>query len=124
VRVYNTALTAAQIQSDMNTPVGGGSGGLALAPGAKVSNHPTRVHRADLVSLRQEAVDRWRAAGVPESQLQMLAAWKFRLADLPGNQLGFTSGGKIWIDRDAAGVGWFIDATPADDAEFVAGAIS
>jgi hypothetical protein len=24
----------------------------------------------------------------------------------------------IWIDEDAAGWGWFIDATPADDSEF------
>jgi hypothetical protein len=124
VRVYNTALTAAQIQTDMNAPVGGGSGGLALTPGARVSQHPTRVHRSDLAALRQEAVDRWRAAGIAEAQLEGLANWKFRVADLPGNELGFTSHGTIWIDRDAAGAGWFIDPTPADDGEFPAGAFS
>jgi hypothetical protein len=26
----------------------------------------------------------------------------------------------IWIDDDAAGYGWFVDSTPADDAEFAA----
>jgi hypothetical protein len=32
--------------------------------------------------------------------------------------LGETVGKTILIDRDAAGYGWFIDSTPADDLEF------
>jgi hypothetical protein len=41
-------------------------------------------------------------------------------ADLPGNLLGLASGGSVWLDRNAAGWGWFVDPTPADDAEFLA----
>jgi serralysin len=43
-----------------------------------------------------------------------------QLADLPNGILGETSGKTILIDRDAAGYGWFVDATPSDDVEFAA----
>jgi len=40
---------------------------------------------------------------------------------LPGESLGFTdtATGEIWIDRDAAGYGWFVDRTPKRNNEFV-----
>jgi hypothetical protein len=40
------------------------------------------------------------------------------LADLPGLALAQTNGKAILIDRDAAGMGWFVDSTPYDDSEF------
>ena len=50
----------------------------------------------------------------------MLAGVSFQIVDLPGGLLGETSGNTVRIDRDAAGYGWFVDPTPADDAEFTA----
>ena len=44
--------------------------------------------------------------------------YAIEVADLPGNLLGATMDGKILIDRDAAGFGWFVDPTPGDDEEF------
>jgi hypothetical protein len=41
-----------------------------------------------------------------------------RIVDLPGNTLAEAAGNVIYIDRDAAGYGWFIDSTPDDDSEF------
>ena len=41
-----------------------------------------------------------------------------QVADLPSGFLGETTGKTILIDRDAAGYGWFVDPTPADDSEF------
>ncbi|MCG2684556.1 MAG: hypothetical protein L6306_13200, partial [Planctomycetales bacterium] len=32
---------------------------------------------------------------------------------------GATTDGKILIDHDAAGYGWFVDPTPGDDEEFI-----
>ena len=43
---------------------------------------------------------------------------EFRIADLDDARLGLTLGTVIWIDVDAAGHGWFVDASPADDVEF------
>lgn len=39
------------------------------------------------------------------------------IVDLPGDQVGrAVDRGTVQIDRDAAGHGWFVDPTPADDA--------
>src|SRR5262249_37706206 len=56
VRVYNRALSAAEIQTDMNTPVGGGAGGLALdgAPGGEAG--PLAADA--LAPIRAEAIAR------------------------------------------------------------------
>ena len=43
---------------------------------------------------------------------------RVQVADLPGGLLGEAVGKTILIDRDAAGYGWFVDPTPADDLEF------
>ncbi len=40
------------------------------------------------------------------------------ITDLDGLTLGRAFGDTIYIEQDAAGYGWFIDQTPADDAEF------
>ena len=46
---------------------------------------------------------------------------KFVVTDLPGAELGLAGDGTIYIDRDAAGYGWFVDSTPAKDEEFARG---
>ena len=41
------------------------------------------------------------------------------IVDLPGDLLGRASGGRlVQIDRNAAGYGWFVDATPRNEVEF------
>ena len=42
----------------------------------------------------------------------------FSISDMSGMYLGSAVPGQITIDGDAAGYGWFVDATPGDDAEF------
>ncbi|MBN2473672.1 MAG: hypothetical protein JXB62_03615 [Pirellulales bacterium] len=64
-----------------------------------------------------EAVARWEAAA-PQADL---AAVDFVIADLPGATLGLSESDTIYLDRDAAGYGWFVDPTPADDEEFAFG---
>jgi hypothetical protein len=43
---------------------------------------------------------------------------RFEIVDLPRDLLGMTHGQIIQIDMDAAGHGWFADATPWEDSEF------
>ncbi|HJZ47590.1 MAG TPA: CARDB domain-containing protein, partial [Roseiflexaceae bacterium] len=80
----------------------------------------TPLTQAELASVIDEALARWRASGISASDQARLAAVSFSLADLEPGHLGGESGSTVLIDRDAAGWGWYIDPTPADDAEFTA----
>jgi probable HAF family extracellular repeat protein len=62
-----------------------------------------------------EALARWQAAGVDTSGLGNI---QIQIANLGGTTLGLASGHTIWLDDNAAGWGWFVDATPGDDSEF------
>jgi len=45
----------------------------------------------------------------------------FSIANLPGATLGLATSRAITLDATAAGHGWYIDATPLDDSEFLSG---
>ena len=111
VRVYNTALSQAQIQDDMANPVGGG-GGAQLADRPPESpteaSQPAALSLAQVTPLLAVAVDHWIAAGVPAELLPRASTIAVHITDLPGSGLGFTDShtGQIWLDRDAAGHGW------------------
>jgi hypothetical protein len=90
-----------------------------LASGAQSANsRATSVTAAQLQPIIAEAKALWVATGLDRSQQASLANVDFEIANLGGNLLGLTSLQTIWIDDDAAGQGWFIDSTPADNREF------
>jgi hypothetical protein len=62
-----------------------------------------------------EALGRWEAGG---ADIASLGTIDVRIADLGGATLAVAAGSTIWLDDDAAGWGWFVDPTPADDGEF------
>jgi len=77
------------------------------------------LNAAQLAVLADAASERWfEDAGFDSERLARLAEVTFELVDLPGQTLGFATWETIYIDVDAAGFGWFADATPYDDAEF------
>src|SRR5262249_35897449 len=76
---------------------------------------PPAVTSQQVDVLLAEALRRWQAAGVDTSALGRI---DIRIADLGGTTLGLASGHTIWLDDNAAGWGWFVDATPRDDSEF------
>jgi hypothetical protein len=93
-----------------------GSGGAPLVAAAAAPAPVTETLRADQVQpLLAEALARWQAAGVDTSALR---GAEIRIGDLGGLTLGQAAGGVIWLDYNAAGWGWFVDATPGDDSEF------
>jgi len=63
-----------------------------------------------------EAIARWTSIDI--NAVDTLSNVDVRLADLDPGVLGRTAGHTVWIDRDAAGRGWFVDPTPRDDGEF------
>ena len=67
-------------------------------------------------SLLAAALGRWQASGISTPAPEVI---DIRIADLGGTTLGLASGHTIWLDDNAAGWGWFVDPTPADDSEFL-----
>ena len=77
--------------------------------------------------LNHTATNIWSNLLQPPIQLDI----NFQITDLPTGQLaeatitgfdenGTPNAGTIVIDRDANGIGWFIDPTPLDNSEFIA----
>ncbi|MBW6493254.1 MAG: hypothetical protein K0B16_01635 [Burkholderiaceae bacterium] len=73
---------------------------------------------SDLGPLVDEAIRRWSVAN-GESFAQSIGSAEIEIVDLPGLELGSYVDGRVLIDIDAAGYGWFIDPTPGDDSEFI-----
>ena len=95
---------------------------LAVAGGVQASGTPSATHdltKAELNSAVAAAIALWKSAGASEAQLAALHAVSFKVDDLSGNTIGDQGpGATITIDKDAAGHGWFVDATPKDNSEF------
>ncbi|MCA9015606.1 MAG: hypothetical protein KDA77_09780, partial [Planctomycetaceae bacterium] len=53
-----------------------------------------------------------------DRQQEILEQVDIEVVDLAGDTLGRAAAGTIYIDVNAAGRGWFVDATPADHSEF------
>jgi hypothetical protein len=74
-----------------------------------------------LAPIVAEAIARWETGLGLEAETTLTGV-KIEVVDLTGEMLGEACGNTIRIDRDAAGYGWFVDATPHDDLEFLADA--
>jgi hypothetical protein len=74
---------------------------------------------SELTPLLAIAIQHWADAGASAAQIALLAHTHIQIADLPDSGfLANTDGSGITIDTNAAGWGWFIDPTPADNSEF------
>src|SRR5262249_1520973 len=74
---------------------------------------------AQLAPIVQQARQFWAALLGPAAAAQR-DTMQVVIGDLPGNRLGALINGVIVIDGTAAGRGWFVDPTPADNSEFAA----
>jgi hypothetical protein len=105
-------------------PVVGDWTGASTLTAAAPSLSPAdavRVDAAQLPPLVTAALEQWSGLGVSAAVMERLKQVEYVVVDLPGNELGRAEGQTIYLDTDAAGWGWFIDATPGDDEEFAAG---
>ncbi|MBL8535715.1 MAG: cadherin-like domain-containing protein, partial [Betaproteobacteria bacterium] len=78
------------------------------------------VTLAQVESLLDEARTLWLQAAGTADALATLPSITVDVTDLTGSALAVFDGGVIRVDRDAAGSGWFVDATPLDSTEFTA----
>lgn len=111
---WNTSNTATTV----NITITGTMLMLDLSP-VEASPGTPSITDADLALLAGEAARRWVLAGVDPNEAQRaLAGTTFVIDDLPGSVLGMQWDNTIVIDVNAAGYGWFVDASPASDGEF------
>ena len=91
---------------------------MAASQGADAAL-PT-LAESDLQPIINEAITLWSQAGLNAAAIQKLRQAQFVVTALPGSYLGETEGNVIYLDGNAAGNGWFVDPTPASNAEFSA----
>jgi VCBS repeat-containing protein len=91
---------------------------LMVEPGNAAAGSGVTATLSAVEALREAAVQLWSDAGASEAQIAAMRAVKLSVADLYGGFLGQTTADGIVIDSDAAGYGWFIDATPLANEEF------
>ena len=91
---------------------------LMLDPSTAPPASPDLLANEQLTPIVLEAQQRFASLG--NAQLSAaIADVEVLTADLPGLMLGQAAGKTIFIDRDAAGYGWFVDPTPELDEEFL-----
>jgi hypothetical protein len=119
--VYDNQLGALD-DAPLTTVLGGGSivihssSLLAAEIGPLGQSGGEMLADTDIEPLLAVARAHWRATGEDVSALSNVDV---RIADLDDALVGLTAGSTIWLDQNAAGWGWFVDATPSSDAEFV-----
>jgi hypothetical protein len=93
---------------------------LMAAGGAVVPAPQTpSLTQAQLQPIVTQAIALWAAAGVKPQALNAMKHTQFVVTDLPGAYLGGEETGRIYLDVNAAGHGWFVDPTPGTNEEFL-----
>ncbi|WP_218934708.1 FG-GAP-like repeat-containing protein [Rosistilla ulvae] len=88
------------------------------AEGTPLSGDGAVVTSDELSALYAASIDIWQRAGLSDQGLDRLRDLGVEIEDLDGDLLGLAEQDRIAIDLNAAGFGWFVDATPDDDSEF------
>ncbi|HEX4999366.1 MAG TPA: Calx-beta domain-containing protein, partial [Terriglobia bacterium] len=90
---------------------------LMAATTSLESTEQTSLRVEEATPLLMAAVELWASSGVAMGSVGK--AITLTVADLPDGILALTSDTAIILDLDAAGYGWFVDATPLDSSEYV-----
>ena len=90
---------------------------LIAAGGVGGGGAPT-LSQDELNAVARAAIAQWTGMLGGDDRLGALSGLSFAVAELGGAVLGRAEGRLVLIDADAAGHGWFIDATAHDSAEF------
>jgi hypothetical protein len=98
-----------------------GAAAMMLDGEAIANSDAAPLTEGELQPIVEEAIARWAATGLSDAQIATLRSASVQITDLPGLHLGVTEGNAIYLDRDAAGHGWFVDSTPGADEEFTGG---
>ena len=109
------AATAVSNATNVTLTFGNALMANVAGPGAGAGSELTQQELTPVVA---EALERWTAAGLDATGLALLRRIEYQIVNLPGAELGMQAGNTIWLDQDAAGHGWFLDTSPANDHAF------
>jgi Ca2+-binding RTX toxin-like protein/outer membrane protein OmpA-like peptidoglycan-associated protein len=86
----------------------------------EVSNgQPALLGEAELAAMAEQVKALWsNVPGITDAMLARLDGINVAVGNLEGAELGMVLGDTLLIDADAAGFGWFVDATPGESSEF------
>jgi uncharacterized repeat protein (TIGR01451 family) len=99
--------------------IGTTNAALWAFPGeAPRSDEVRKLSQPELLWIEQEAIRRWRLAGIGDEDLARLEAVTFQVSDLPDHQLATGDSEVIRIDETAAGYGWYVDELPFEESEY------
>jgi hypothetical protein len=95
-------------------------GQLQVAAGGVRGAGAAPLSEGQLQDVVAAALQRLSSDGVAATLVQRLASARYVVGQLPGADLGVTdvAMNQVTISLDAAGYGWFVDATPSQDEEF------
>ncbi len=116
---YSQFFTGGIYVAGSDPRLSGGSPLLLEDAGLTPSFPAPNVTAEELADLTTAAIARFEAAGLNADGVARLESASVEFADLGGAILGLTFGNRILIDADAGGFGFFVDATPLDDLEFL-----
>ena len=93
---------------------------LSVATATTPSGDAAPLTNSQLTAVVDAAVTRLESNFDEEPAAGTLSDVTIEIVDLPGNLVGLAHEDerRVQIDVDAAGYGWFVDATPLDDEEF------
>jgi hypothetical protein len=94
------------------------AGEPVLAAAAPPQPVPQPLTAPQLQPVVQAAIAAWQAAGASAAQIAALNQVPAHIAPLPAAHLGEEAGGQIWISPNAAGWGWYTDASAASSQAF------
>lgn len=92
---------------------------MAAVPAPALTSVPeSNILNASVIeAMRSAAIRRWADAGATPEQLEAMNAVDIRIEDFKGSFVGSSEKGKITLDTDGGGHGWFFDPTPGQDEE-------
>jgi hypothetical protein len=80
---------------------------------------PALLGEAELAAMAEQVKALWRSMpGITDAMLARLDGINVAVGNLERAELGMVLGDTLLIDADAAGFGWFVDATPGESSEF------
>ncbi len=88
------------------------------AENAIINPKAHKISETQIGNIKAAAIRRLINSGISKADAEKLSKVVITISDQKEAELAVSVPGKIEIDEDAAGHGWFIDPTPDDDNEF------